>query len=51
VFVTALADIYSKLEGATDIIKKYAQVGHINYNIKGNRREVKIKPEDVRTEL
>ena len=26
-------------------------MAEINYNIKGNKKEVKIKPEDVRTEL
>jgi len=26
-------------------------MGEINYNIKGNKKAVKIRPEDVRTEL
>lgn len=46
-----MAKEYTSIDGSSDIIKKYAQLGHINYNIKGANREVKISPEDVRTEL
>ena len=33
------------------MIKKYAAMTDINYNIRGNNKEIKIKPEDIRTEL
>lgn len=49
--MASIASDYSALEPSSDIIKKYSQLGNINYNIKGNKKEVKIKPEDVRTEL
>jgi hypothetical protein len=49
--VSALSALYAETGNATEIIKKYAQLGSVSYNIKGTNKEVKIKPEDVRTEL
>lgn len=51
VFIAEIAKEYTAIEGGSDIIKKYSQLGHINYNIKGANKAVKISPEDVRTEL
>lgn len=36
--MSAMAEIYSKLENATDIIKKYSQVGHVNFNLKAKAK-------------
>ena len=41
VYVSSLAKMYSEGTNATELIKKYAQMGEINYNIKGSKKAVK----------
>jgi hypothetical protein len=38
VYVATIANEYAALEPTSDIVKKYSQLGNINYNIKGNKK-------------
>ena len=46
-----MAAYYITAGHASDLIKKFAELNHVNYNVKGVKREIKISPEDIRTEL
>lgn len=50
-YVSAIAAAYATTETDSQIVKRYAETKDVNFNIRSMNRHLKVKPEDIITEL
>ena len=51
IYVSRVASYYLHTDIQSHILRKYAETMEVNYNIKFMNKRIKVRPEDIMTEL